>query len=674
MSHRRVKGIAYDDEDLGYDDDEYADGGEEEMSEEDKEQLRQGTIKVREALGADYSNVTNKQIEEALWNYYYDAGKSVSYLKTARKKKQEEAKAGTPAASGDAGDQTPDKAVALLDRLKTKSETTAKEVPSKQSTLSEKTNVEETKKQGQPRSYPVRRKKSPSPVPKEAVQEEPKPSEPKEEEPAVKLPDLLGAPSTFARTVIGSGPGGQLRNGGMFPLPYASDPDYAKANPFAGPSPDDVVLNAQAKGAKKQTQAKDSKAKDDTSGVTEGVEGIKIDEAPRVKSKNLNVLAEYEKSNLKNSANFVVIGHVDHGKSTLMGRLLYDLKVVDQRSLDKLRKEAQNIGKSSFALAWVMDETSEERSRGVTVDIATNTFETEKTRFTILDAPGHKDFVPNMIAGASQADFAVLVIDASTNSFESGLRGQTKEHALLARSIGVQRLIVAVNKMDTISWSKERFDEISQQMSAFLTTAGFQSKNIAFVPCAGLTGENIVRPAPEELASWYTGPTLVAELDASEPSKRAIDKPLRLTISDIFRGGITNPLSISGRIDAGNLQVGEQLVVMPSGETAFIKGIEVDNNGPADWAVAGQIATLHLAEIDPQHLRLGDIVCHPSSPIKNIKSFTAKILAFEHVTPMYVDVLKGRLNVSAPGERGEGGGGADGGGAVGAAGEGRVEE
>ncbi|EKG11506.1 HR1 repeat rho-binding protein [Macrophomina phaseolina MS6] len=527
MSHRRVKDIAYDDDDF-YDDDDYADGAEDEMSEEDKEQLRQGTIKVREELGSEYSNVSNKQIEEALWNYFYDVAKSVSYLKNTYK-----------------------------------------------------------------------------------------PAQPKKPKQPSRFDQAAGAAAK-------------------------SQPKKA-----AGPSPDDVVLNAQAKGARKPTQSKDSKAKDDTSGVTEGVEGIKIDEAPRVKSKNLNILAEYEKSNMKNSANFVVIGHVDHGKSTLMGRLLYDLKVVDQRSLDKLRKEAQNIGKSSFALAWVMDETSEERSRGVTVDIATNTFETEKTRFTILDAPGHKDFVPNMIAGASQADFAVLVIDASTNSFESGLRGQTKEHALLARSIGVQRLIVAVNKMDTVSWAKERFDEISQQMSAFLTTAGFQSKNISFVPCAGLTGENIVQPAPKDTASWYTGPTLVEELDASEPSKRAIDKPLRLTVSDIFRGGITNPLSISGRIDAGGLQVGDQLVIMPSGESAFVKGIETDGNGPADWAVAGQIATLHLAEIDPQHLRLGDIVCHPSSPIKNISKFEAKILAFEHVTPMYVDVLKGRLNVSA---------------------------
>ncbi|OJD30344.1 elongation factor tu gtp binding domain-containing protein [Diplodia corticola] len=766
MSHRRVKDIAYDDDDVydQYDDDE----GEEELTEEDKEQMRQGTIKVREALSPEYSNISNKQIEEALWNYYYDIAKSVTYLKSetssspspaapvdaridahkpaqpkkpkqpsrfdqaagaasatqpkkatdpsvafplpmflptmrtgqssadffsdtpwlnvpahrqgrlseaytaprgyllggsskpsklaalaaARKKKQEEAKATTSGSTGHVGEPASDKAIALLDRLKTKTEAPPEGQSSESSILTEKTNTDgEAKAQTTHRAYPTRRKKSPSPAREEPVSQPELQPEP-EEQPAakrVKLEDVLGAPSTFASSMFGPRPGGQLDNP-MFMLPYTSYPEYAKAKPFAGPSPDDVVLNAQTKGAnKKQTQAKDSKSKDEAGGLAEGVEGIKIDEAPRVKSKNLNVLEEYEKSNMKKSANFVVIGHVDHGKSTLMGRLLYDLKVIDQRSVDKLRKEAQNIGKSSFALAWVMDETSEERSRGVTVDIATNTFETEKTRFTILDAPGHKDFVPNMIAGASQADFAVLVIDASTNSFESGLRGQTKEHALLARSIGVQRLIVAVNKMDTTSWSKERFDEISQQMSAFLTTAGFQAKNIAFVPCAGLTGENIVQPAPTELASWYSGPTLVQELEASEPSKRAIDKPLRLTVGDVFRGGITNPLSISGRIDSGSLQVGDQLVVMPSAETAFIKGIEIDNNTgePADWAVAGQIVTLHLAEIDPQHLRVGDIVCHASSPIRNIRSFTCKILAFEHVTPMYVDVLKGRLNVSA---------------------------
>lgn len=325
-----------------------------------------------------------------------------------------------------------------------------------------------------------------------------------------------------------------------------------------------------------------------------------------------------------------------------MGRLLYDLKVIDQRSIDKLRKEAETIGKSSFALAWVMDQTSEERSRGVTVDIATNHFETNKTRFTILDAPGHKDFIPNMIAGASQADFAVLVIDASTNSFESGLKGQTKEHALLVRSMGVQRLVVAVNKMDTVSWSQERFEEISQQMSAFLTAASFSVKSITFIPCAGLTGENVTKKVENTNAKWYTGESLIEALDASEPAKRNVEKPLRLTIGDVFRGGITNPLSIAGRIDAGSVQVGDVILAMPSNETAVVKAIEVENE-PVDWAVAGQIPTFHLADIDPVHLRLGDIVCAPNNPVKLIKSFTAKILAFEHVLPSSVDVFRGRL-------------------------------
>ena len=331
-----------------------------------------------------------------------------------------------------------------------------------------------------------------------------------------------------------------------------------------------------------------------------------------------------------------------------MGRLLYDLKVIDQRSVDKLRKEAETIGKSSFALAWVMDQTSEERSRGVTVDIATNYFETEKTRFTILDAPGHQDFIPNMIAGASQADFAVLVIDAGTNSFESGLKGQTKEHALLVRSMGVQRLVIAVNKMDTISWSQARFDEISQQMTAFLTAASFSPKNLAFIPCAGLIGDNIIRPPPEGTipGNWYTGPTLVEALDASEPAKRALSLPLRLTVSDVFRGGIMNPLSISGRLDAGSLQVGDAVLAMPAGETAAVKGIEVEGE-PVDWAVAGHIATLHLTDIDAVHLRLGDIICSPATPIKIVKAFQAKILAFEHVVPMSVDVFRGRMNAPA---------------------------
>ena len=398
-------------------------------------------------------------------------------------------------------------------------------------------------------------------------------------------------------------------------------------------------------------------------GLEQELSKVRIDEAPKAKSRNLNVITEFEKSKPKNAANFVVIGmiprfqlsnqkilillgHVDAGKSTLMGRLLYDLKVVDQRTIDKYRKEAESIGKSSFALAWVLDQGTEERNRGVTIDVAMNKFDTDKTSFTILDAPGHRDFIPNMIAGASQADFAVLVIDASTGSFESGLKGQTKEHALLVRSMGVQRIIIAINKLDTVQWSEDRFNEISQQVSAFLTSAGFLQKNITFVPCSGLTGDNIVRPVSDPLASWYTGPTLVAQLESSEPIARALEKPLRTTVSDIFRGGVQNPLSISGRLDAGSVQIGDVVLAMPARETAIIKAIDVDAE-PADWAVAGQNVTLHLADIESKHLRPGDVICSPSSPINNTSALTIKILAFDHIVPMHVEIHRGRLH--APG-------------------------
>ncbi|KAL9601840.1 MAG: hypothetical protein Q9179_002731 [Wetmoreana sp. 5 TL-2023] len=459
------------------------------------------------------------------------------------------------------------------------------------------------------------------------------------------------APSAFAQTIFRSLHEAQPSVMESFrslalSLPQTSRSD-AKSSPFAGPSPDDIVTKAQSssKGAtavKKVTPpAKDVKANKD---LSESVAEVTIDEGPKPKSKNLDVLAEFGKVKAKNAANFVVIGHVDAGKSTLMGRLLYDLNVVDQRTIHKYRKEAERIGKSSFALAWVLDQGTEERDRGVTMDIAVNKFETSKTSFTILDAPGHRDFIPNMIAGASQADFAVLVIDASTGSFESGLRGQTKEHALLIRSMGVQRIVIAVNKLDTVQWSKDRFDEIQQQVSAFLTTAGFQSKNIAFVPCSGLTGDNIARRAQDPRTSWYTGPILVEQLEVPDPAQRALDKPLRLTISDTFRGGVQNPLSISGRLESGSIQVGDKVVAMPASETAIIRGIEVDAD-PADWAVAGQNVILHLTDLEAKYLKPGDVICPPSAPIKNVTSFSVKILAFDHITPMRVEVHRGRLHV-----------------------------
>jgi elongation factor 1 alpha-like protein len=326
----------------------------------------------------------------------------------------------------------------------------------------------------------------------------------------------------------------------------------------------------------------------------------------------------------------------------MMGRLLLDLKVVDQRTVDKLRKEAEKIGKSSFALAWVLDQRTEERARGVTIDIATNRFETDTTIFTILDAPGHRDFIPNMIAGASQADFAILVIDASTGAFESGLKGQTREHSLLIRSMGVSRVIVAVNKLDTVNWSKERFDEITHQVTGFLTATGFQPKNVSFVPVSGLHGDNLVNRSTNPAASWYQGPTIVEELESSEPTTRALTKPLRMTISEVFRT-VQSSLTVSGRIDAGSLQMGDAVLVQPSGEKAYIKSLQLDEE-PVEWAVAGQNVVLHLSNIDPIHVRAGDIICDPAKPIQCLDSFTLKALAFDFLMPMQVDVHRGRLH------------------------------
>ncbi|PGH15027.1 translation elongation factor Tu [Helicocarpus griseus UAMH5409] len=756
MSRHRIKNLSYDDDDDYASDD---DTGADELSPEDREQMRQCTVLVRELLSADTPPVpaSDEEIWESLWYYYYDVEKVAGYLrkkhapKVPKKQPQQQQRKGKgpisspypippcpePFSAADFFKDSPwlnvpahRKADILVEPLYPPlgllgGAPEASGKVSKLAALAAKKRKDNEKKaaaesgsgsgsaagsesssppfgtpvslldrlavngksQGAPPARTIRLplrsgKSSMNHTPKQPLspgpggeEEQPTPSEPEPpngkrkaaaasseltEERPLKLPDLRAEPSAFATVLVGTAP---ARNAPQ-PNPITHDfdvmaffgQDLTKAFDFAEPSPDDIVNNARESAKDNKTKrtaagttaAKTAGGKTPAADVADGVKQLSVQEKEtvKVKSKNLNVLAEYQKKERKKAANFVVIGHVDAGKSTLMGRLLYELKAVDQRTLEKYRKEADRIGKGSFALAWVLDQGSEERARGVTIDIATNQFATENTNFTILDAPGHRDFVPNMIAGASQADFAVLVLDATTGNFESGLKGQTKEHALLVRSMGVQKIVVAVNKMDAAEWSKDRFEEMEQQISSFLTTAGFQLKNISFVPCSGLRGDNVVERTDDKRAGWYTGKTLVEELDTSEPYTYALDKPLRMTIADVFRGGVTNPLSISGRLDSGSLQVGDQLATMPSAETCTIKGIEVDQE-PSDWAVAGQNVVLHLTDIDPVHIRTGDIVCSPSSPVKNITSFTAKVLAFDHLTPMHVDVHRGRLHVPA---------------------------
>lgn len=355
----------------------------------------------------------------------------------------------------------------------------------------------------------------------------------------------------------------------------------------------------------------------------------------------------------KTNLNIVIIGHIDAGKSTLVGRLLYDLKVVDLKTVEKLKRESKKLGKSSFHFAWILDQTSEERERGVTMDLGINYFETSLRRYTILDAPGHKDFVPNMIAGAAQADLALLVIDASYGSFESGFiaHGQTREHVILARSLGIQKIIVAVNKLETTNWSQERYEDIKTQMLQFFIYKGFQESNIFFIPCSGLTGENLVNTTPlsPEFKSWYFNSTLLEALESISIDDRKYDAPLRLSIMDVYKS--SNMLtSVFGKIETGVINVGKEVIIVPSKKTGIVKSIYVHDHFQ-NVAFSGDSILVNLLDIDPSYLRPGDIMCNIEDPIQIISKFRARIITFDLSRPIImgspVIIHRGRLNADA---------------------------
>ena len=272
--------------------------------------------------------------------------------------------------------------------------------------------------------------------------------------------------------------------------------------------------------------------------------------------------------------NLIVVGHVDAGKSTLMGHLLYKLGYVSPKKMHSYESNAKKLGKTSFLYAWVLDETDEERSRGITMDVAQTTFETPTKQVILLDAPGHRDFIPNMITGAAQADVAILVVDATRGEFEAGfeLGGQTREHTLLLKSLGVSQLAVAINKLDNVKWSKERFEEIENKLKPFLKQAGFKLSDVSFVPCSGLSGENLHEQSQiTQFRSWYDGPCLMELIDAFRLPERLINKHLRFYVNDVFKNVGSSSLSVSGRVEAGAVKSGQKLVLMPSNENCVIK-------------------------------------------------------------------------------------------------------
>jgi elongation factor 1-alpha len=333
----------------------------------------------------------------------------------------------------------------------------------------------------------------------------------------------------------------------------------------------------------------------------------------------------------KSHINVVVIGHVDSGKSTTTGHLIYKCGGIDKRTIEKFEKEAAELGKGSFKYAWVLDKLKAERERGITIDIALWKFCTSKFQFTIIDAPGHRDFIKNMITGTSQADVAILIIAGGAGEFEAGYskEGQTREHALLAFTLGVKQMIVCINKMDdkSVKYAKSRYDEIVAEISQFLKKVGYKPKKIPFVPISGWVGDNIITKSDN--MPWYKGPCLLEALDAIKPPTRPTDKPLRLPLQDVYKiGGIgTVPV---GRVETGVLKPGMVVTFAPSGVTTEVKSVEMHHSAvPA--ANPGDNVGFNVKNVSVKDIRRGYVASDSkNSPAFTTASFKAQVIVMNH--------------------------------------------
>jgi elongation factor 1-alpha len=333
----------------------------------------------------------------------------------------------------------------------------------------------------------------------------------------------------------------------------------------------------------------------------------------------------------KTHINIVVIGHVDAGKSTTTGHLIYKCGGIDKRTIEKFEKEASEMGKGSFKYAWVLDKLKAERERGITIDIALWKFETNKYYFTIIDAPGHRDFIKNMITGTSQADAAVLVIASPTGEFEAGIakNGQTREHALLAYTLGVKQMIVAINKMDdkSTNWSQSRYDEIVKEVSSFVKKIGYNPEKIPFVPISGWHGDNMLEKSTN--LPWYKGPTLLEALDAVQEPKRPTEKPLRVPLQDVYKiGGIgTVPV---GRVETGVLKPGMNVTFAPAGLTTEVKSVEMHHVALPE-AVPGDNVGFNVKNLSVKDIRRGMVAGDAKNdPPQETEDFNAQVIILNH--------------------------------------------
>jgi len=327
----------------------------------------------------------------------------------------------------------------------------------------------------------------------------------------------------------------------------------------------------------------------------------------------------------------VIIGHVDAGKSTTTGHLIYKCGGIDKRTIEKYEKEAAEMGKSSFKYAWVLDNLKAERERGITIDIALWKFESPTYSFTVIDAPGHRDFIKNMITGTSQADVAVVVVDSSHGGFEAGISpdGQTKEHILLAYTLGVNQMIVACNKMDdkSVSYGEDRYKEIVEELQAYLKKVGYKPAKIPFIPISGFEGDNMIEKSTN--MAWYKGPTLLEALDNVKPPKRPLDKPLRLPLQDVYKiGGIgTVPV---GRVETGVIKPGMNCCFAPTGLTTEVKSVEMHHESLPE-ATPGDNVGFNCKNVSVKEIKRGFVASNAADdPAKACETFSAQVIVMSH--------------------------------------------
>ncbi|OLN95980.1 Eukaryotic peptide chain release factor GTP-binding subunit [Colletotrichum chlorophyti] len=333
----------------------------------------------------------------------------------------------------------------------------------------------------------------------------------------------------------------------------------------------------------------------------------------------------------KEHVNIIFIGHVDAGKSTLGGSILYNTGMVDERTMEKYKKEARELGNPSWYLSWVMDLNKEERSQGKTIEVGRGYFETEVRRYSILDAPGHKTYVPNMIGGASQADVGILVISARKGEYETGFErgGQTREHAMLAKTQGVNKLIVAINKMDdaTVEWSHERYQECTTKLSQFLKGTGYNLKtDVFFLPVAAQQSINIKERIPKGVADWYNGPSLLEYLDGMKALERKVNAPFMMAVAGKYRDMGT---MIEGKIEAGVIKKGMSLVMMPNKQTIDVSAVYGETEEEVQVAQCGDQVRIRLRGIEEEDILPGFVLCSPKRLVHNVTTFEAQIRILE---------------------------------------------